>query len=85
MAHCHEASLAQHPQMLGHSGLAEAELVDEFTHRPLTGTQQVKQLPAMRVSEDGEGSSHAPNILSRLYSCQGNYPAEYAGERQRCG
>jgi hypothetical protein len=46
-------------QVLGHPGLAQAELVDELTHRTFARAQQVQKLAAMGVGQDLEGSSHA--------------------------
>ena len=46
--------------MLGYPRLAQPQLLDELTHRTFTSAQQIEELAAMRVSENREGSGHAP-------------------------
>jgi hypothetical protein len=50
-----EPGVPQHPQVLGHAGLAEAEPGHQLVHRPLAVPQQVEDVTAMRLGEDREG------------------------------
>ena len=52
------AGLAQDAEVLGDAWLAEAQLGDELAHGRLAVAQDVQDLAAMRLGEDGEGSWH---------------------------
>jgi hypothetical protein len=50
-----EPGVPQHPQVLGHAGLAEAEPGHQLVHRPLALPQEVEDVTAVRLSEHLEG------------------------------
>lgn len=56
-----EPGLPQHPQVLRHAGLAEAEPADQLAHRPLALAKQVEDVAAVRLGEHLEGG-HAPTL-----------------------
>ena len=56
-----QPGLPQHPQVLRHAGLAEAEPADQLAHRPLALAKQVEDVAAVRVGEHLEGG-HAPTL-----------------------
>jgi hypothetical protein len=55
--------------VLGHRRLADGEPVDEVADRALAVAQEVEDLPAGRLGEDGE--AHGLSMRFQLYSCQG--------------
>src|SRR5712691_12755855 len=68
-----EASLAQHPQVLGRARLAEPHQAGQLTDRARLQQQQVQDAPPVRIRQDVKGSSHAWRIAQWLYTMQGIY------------
>ena len=67
-AHAHELGLAQHPQVLGHARLAQAEQVDELANGPGPLAQQIEDAPASGLGHDVEGVVAIGMIIPiRLY------------------
>ena len=70
-AHAHEPGLAQHPEVLRHTGLAELEPLHELAHGPLPLAQELQDLAPSRLGENGKGSTHERGILPNGYiSCE---------------
>jgi hypothetical protein len=46
-----QPGVPQHPQVLGHPGLAEAEPGHQLVHRPLALPQQIEDVSAVRLGE----------------------------------
>jgi hypothetical protein len=46
-----EPGVPQHPQVLGHPRLTQAEPGHQLVHRPLALPQQVEDVPAVRLGE----------------------------------
>jgi hypothetical protein len=55
-----EPRVPQHPQVLGHAGLAEPEAGHQLVHRPLALAQQVEDVAAVRLGEHLEGGHRRP-------------------------
>jgi hypothetical protein len=51
-----EAGLAQHFEVLGHTGLAQLQALHQFSGMPLASTQQVEDLSAVRLGQGGVGA-----------------------------
>jgi hypothetical protein len=62
----HELSLTQHTQVLGDSGLAEREPLDELAHRVLALPEQLEDLAARWLGDGGE-RCHGKHITNGLY------------------
>ena len=74
-----ESHIAQHAQVLRNGGLAHVERIHELADGALLLSQQVEQAPAIRLGDDLEdGGSHASNMPSQLYACQGIYTTKAA-------
>jgi hypothetical protein len=69
-AHLDQARLAQHPQVLGNAGLADAQRGHQVADGLLPLAQQVQDPPPMRL---GQYLEHAANITTSLYNCQVMY------------
>ena len=65
--HVDDAGLAQHPQVLRHRRLADAERGDKVADRPILLAQQIEDAPPVRLSEHVE---HPTSMPVELYSCQ---------------
>ncbi len=62
-----DAGIPQDPQVLGHVGLGDTELVDELRHVALVVQEQIEDLPAGRIGDDRKavGHWHAPQYAPR--------------------
>ena len=70
-ARLHEASLSQHPKVLGDRGLRHSQPLFDVTHGELRGGEQTQDGAAARLGNDGERLFHIRYIHVYVYMCQG--------------
>jgi len=65
-----QAGLPQHPQVLGHAGLAQLQPLDQISDRPLAIEQQIQDPPPRGLGQDLEMSVAAmgTSITKQLYA-----------------
>ena len=69
----HDAGLAQHTQMFGDSRLRQTELSLDISDGLFGGDEETQYRAAVRLRDDLEYRSHAPNMPHKAYTSQGIY------------
>jgi len=67
-----QAGFPQHPKVLRHAGLAEAEPEDQLVHRSLPVPQQVEDVASVRLGKHLEGG-HRRTIYNSEVICPQSY------------
>src|SRR5262245_29685845 len=72
-ARLHEASLAQHAEVLGDRSLRHPQPALDLADGSLRRRQQAEDGPTVWLRDDRERGFHGPYMLTHSYSCQVTY------------